>query len=126
VHFTEIEDEPLPRLPDDFPREVHDLLHLARYRRRPMRMTDEVPQSMEEGIWLIAAGHAICVGPISLARTLCRPDMVVIPVCDVDPFTVAIARHRDDRRAMVRALSHVAREALQAGGDRKLDEVEAS
>jgi DNA-binding transcriptional LysR family regulator len=126
VHFAEIEDEPLPRVPDDFPRDVHDLLHLARYRRRPMRMTDELPLSMEEGIWLIAAGHAICVGPISLARSLCRTGMVVIPVCDVDPFMIAIARRHDDRRAMVRALGRVAQEVLQEGSKRERAAVEAS
>ncbi len=125
VRFAEVEDDPVPRLPHDFSRELRDLVLLARYRQHPMCMTDELPQSLEEGIWLIASGHAICIGPASVARTICRPGMVVIPVCDVDPFTVAIARHREDRRAMVRALSRVAHEVLEKGR-RQRREVEAS
>lgn len=72
-----------------------------------------VPGSMDEGIWQIASGRAICVGPLSLARALTRPGLVTIPLADVDPVTIAIARRADDSRAAVRAFSHAAREHLR-------------
>jgi DNA-binding transcriptional LysR family regulator len=117
LRFEEIEDEPLPRLPDDFPAAVSDFLHLAARRRRPARVTEELPGSFEEGIWLIASGRAICVGPLSLARALARPGIAIVPLGDVEPVTIAVARRADDNRAAVHAFGRVAREHLRAGGE---------
>lgn len=113
LRFEQVEDEPLPGLPPDFPQAVDDFLHLADRRRRPARHAEFVPGSMDEGIWQIASGRAICVGPLSLARALTRPGLVTIPLADVDPVTIAIARRADDSRAAVRAFSHAAREHLR-------------
>ncbi len=114
LRFEQIEDEPIPRLPDGFPTAVSDVLHLAARRRRPARQTEQLPRSMDEGIWLIASGRAACAGPLSLARTLTRPGIVTVPLIDVEPVAVSIARRSDDSRAAVRAFSHIAREHLSA------------
>ena len=106
--FADIEDEPLPRTPDGFPSEVSHALHLGEYRRRPARLTEEVPSSSDEVVWLIATGRAICVGPLSLARAIAQEGMRIIPVVDVAPATVSIARRADDTRATVRALCDTA------------------
>jgi len=115
LRFAEIEDEPLPRTPDGFPAAVSHALHLGEYRRRPARVTGEVPRSPDEVIWLIASGRAICVGPLSLARAIAQEGMHVIPLIDVAPATISIARRVDDNRATVRALCDIAAERLCAG-----------
>jgi DNA-binding transcriptional LysR family regulator len=114
LRFEEVENEPVLRLPDGFPSDVSDFMHLTARRRTPVRLTEQVPGSMDEGIWLIASGRAICVGPLSVAQTLVRPGLVTIPISDVEPVTIAIARRNDDRRASVRAFGHVAREHLRS------------
>ena len=117
LRFAEVEDEPLLRLPPDFPPAVSDFLHLAHLRRRPARVSEELPRSFDEGIWLIASGRAICVGPLSLAQTLTRPGITIVPLCDVEPVTIAVARREDDDRAAVRAFSRVARDQLRPAPD---------
>jgi len=69
---------------------------------------------MDEGIWLIASGRAICVGPQSVAETLLRPGLVIVPISDAEPVTIAIARRIDDQRASVRAFGHLARAHIRS------------
>ncbi len=110
LRFEEVEDEPLPAVPGGVPVAVTDFLHLGHLRRRPSRHTADIPGSMDEAVWLIASGRAICVGPRSVAHAVARPGMVVIPLVDVEPMTISIARRADDHRAAIRAFIHIARE----------------
>jgi DNA-binding transcriptional LysR family regulator len=115
VCFEEVEHEPLIRMGNDFPTPVSDFLHLATLRHRPPRLSDQIPASWEEGIWMIASGRAICIGPLSLAEALTRPGIVTLQLSDVEPVTIAVAIRSDDRRAGVHAFARVALWAAQPG-----------
>jgi DNA-binding transcriptional LysR family regulator len=127
VRFAEVEHEPLIRMSDDFPSGMSDFLHLSSLRRGPPVLGDRVPRSWEEGVWMIASGRVICTGPLSLAEALARPGIVVVPLSDVPPVTIAVARHANDRRASVHAFARCAVSAVQprrvpadsAGGRRR-------
>jgi DNA-binding transcriptional LysR family regulator len=113
VSFYEVQDEPIIRLSDDFPPAVNDFIHLTAWRQSPARLTDQVPGSWEEGVWMIATGRAICTGPLSLAEALARPGIVTIPLRDVEPVTIAIAARSDDHRASVHAFTRTALKAVR-------------
>ena len=110
LRFEQIEDEPVPGVAAGFPTEIADFLHLADRRRRPARQAELAPRSIDETIWLLASGRAICLGPASLAHVFARPGIVNIPLIDVEPVKITLARHADDHRAAVRAFVHLARD----------------
>jgi DNA-binding transcriptional LysR family regulator len=108
LRFEQIEDEPVPGIPAGFRTEIADFLHLSARRRRPARHADFVPRSIDETVWLLASGRAICIGPASLAEVLTRPGIVNVPLVDVEPVKIAVARHENDSRPAVRAFVRVA------------------
>ena len=114
--FAEVEDLPVPALPAGFTRELADYLHLAELRRSPATEADVAPRSVEEIVWLITSGRSVCLGPASLAEMFARPGVAVIPLADVDPVPIALARRTDDRRPAVRAFSRLAREYFRTRG----------
>ena len=97
-----------------FRTEIADFLHLADRRRRPARQAELAPRSIDETIWLLASGRAICLGPASLADVFARPGIVSIPLIDAEPVKIALARHADDHRAAVRAFVRLARDHFHA------------
>ena len=114
LRFEQIEDEPVPGVAAGFPTEIADFLHLSDRRRRPARHADFAPRSIDEVIWLLASGRAICIGPASLADALTRRGIVNVPLVDVQPVNIAVAHHKDDRRSAVRAFVRVARDHFAA------------
>jgi DNA-binding transcriptional LysR family regulator len=114
LSFAEVEDLPVPGLPIGPSRGVADYLHLDEFRGRPAVESDVAPRSLEEMVWLISSGRAVCLGPASLAEMFARPGVVAIPLSDVDPVPIVLARRSDDRRPVIRAFSRLAREHFRA------------
>ena len=110
LRFEQIEDERIPGVAPGFPTEIADFLQLPARRWEPARRVDLVPRSIDETIWLLLSGRAIRIGPASLAAAFTRPGIVTVPLLDVEPVKIAVARHRDDCRQAVRALVRVARD----------------
>jgi DNA-binding transcriptional LysR family regulator len=114
LRFEQIEDEPVPGVAAGVPAEIADFLHLADRRRRPVRQAELAPRSIDETIWLLTSGRAICLGPASLAQVFARPGIVNIPLIDVEPVKIAVAHHADDHRAAVGAFVRLARDHFRA------------
>ena len=56
--------------------------------------------SVEEKFELIAAGHGIALVPLTVARSYSRPDLVYVPVLDLEPVgtCLAVLKGRRERR----------------------------
>jgi DNA-binding transcriptional LysR family regulator len=47
--------------------------------------------NVEEMLERVAQGDAMCIGPASMARYYARPDLVWVPIRDIDPLRIALA-----------------------------------
>ena len=119
LRFEQIEDEPLPGLMAGFPPEIADFIHLTHLRRRPARQAGCAPRSIDEMVWLLASGRAICLGPESMAEAFARPGIVAIPLIDVEPVQIAVARSKDDRRSATRAFVRLARDHFRVAAEQE-------
>lgn len=79
---------------------------------RPARIAAEVDNA-EETFELVASGAGIVLLSAGNARIYQRPGVTTIPVIDLDPSQLAVARRADDRRPAVRAFIAAALEAAQ-------------
>lgn len=66
--------------------------------------------NVEEMLEQVAEGAAVCFAPSSMARYYARPDIVWIPLTDVDPLRVALAWPEDGDNPLARAFARVVRE----------------
>ncbi len=66
--------------------------------------------NVEEMLEQVAEGAAICFAPQSMARYYARPDIVWIPLTDVDPLRVALAWPDGGDSPLVRAFAEVVHE----------------
>lgn len=66
--------------------------------------------NVEEMLEQVADGAAICFAPSGMARYYARPDLVWVPLTDVEPLRVALAWPADDGNPLVRGFAHVVRE----------------
>lgn len=114
LRFAQVEHEPIARLPDGSPTMIGEWPSLGAG-RRPPRQADQAPGSVDELVWLIMSGRAVWLGPLSVAEALTRQGIVTIPLIDVDPVTISLARRRDDHRPTVGALSRIARRTAGPG-----------
>lgn len=115
LRFADIEGEPVPRLAPAQQRNAEPW-HLAHRRSRPARVAAEVPRSLEGVAALVACGQAVCLGSQSLALALLRPGLVVRPLIDVEPATLAIAWLRDSRSRRLDDLLQAARSVTEWSG----------
>ncbi len=58
----------------------------------------------------VAAGTAVCIGPASMAEYYRHPDLVWLPITDVEPLRVALAWPRDTVNPLVASFVRVVRE----------------
>jgi len=70
--------------------------------------------NVEEMLEQVAEGAAVCFAPASLARYYARPDIVWIPLTDVEPLRVALAWPDDGESPLVRAFAEVVHEVRDA------------
>lgn len=76
----------------------------------PARRTSSVEEKFE----LIAAGHGIAMVPRSVAESYSRPDLVYLPVTDVEPVETCIAVTTGRRERRVRDFVRFAVETMGA------------
>jgi len=69
--------------------------------------------NVEEMLEQVAEGAAVCFAPSSMARYYARPDIVWIPLTDVDPLRVALAWPEDGDNPLVRAFAQVVRQVRE-------------
>ena len=77
--------------------------------------------NVEEMLEQTAAGAAYCIVPRSMTEFYPRPDLVWIPIDDIEPLRIAIAHRENDRSPLVASFVEVVRElatseAATAGG----------
>ncbi|WP_433295549.1 LysR family transcriptional regulator [Pseudonocardia sp. CA-142604] len=66
--------------------------------------------NVEEMLEQVAEGTAICFAPVSMARYYARPDLVWVPLIDVEPLRVALAWVEGEDSSLVRGFAGVVRE----------------
>jgi DNA-binding transcriptional LysR family regulator len=93
-----------PSVSEDWAREAW----LLNYRGSESRTAAETPTTLDEVWALVAAGKAISVLPEFMVDPTQGDGVRAIPLSDVDPVEVCLARRREDARATVSALFEVA------------------
>jgi DNA-binding transcriptional LysR family regulator len=71
---------------------------------------DNVEEMLEE----VAGGPGVCISPAGMARYYARPDIVWVPITDVEPLRVALAWPDGSESSLVAGFAAVVRE-LAAG-----------
>ncbi|MEV5747867.1 LysR family transcriptional regulator [Actinoallomurus sp. NPDC052308] len=71
--------------------------------------------NVEEMLEQVAEGAAICFAPVSMARYYARPDLVWVPLTDVEPLRVALAWPTGTDNALVDGFVGVVRELAAPG-----------
>jgi DNA-binding transcriptional LysR family regulator len=70
--------------------------------------------NVEEMLEQVAAGVAYCTSPESVARFYARPDLVWIPIVDIEPLQIALAWRADDGSPLLEPFAAVVRELAPA------------
>jgi DNA-binding transcriptional LysR family regulator len=58
----------------------------------------------------VADGSAYCIAPASMTAFYARPDLVWVPIPDVDPLRIALAWRERDTSPLVAAFLGIVRE----------------
>ncbi len=66
--------------------------------------------NVEEMLEHVAAGAGYCIVPRSMTEFYPRPDLTWVPIVDIDPLRIALARRDNDRSPLVEAFAAVVRE----------------
>ena len=66
--------------------------------------------NVEEMLEQVADGSAYCIAPASMTEYYARPDLVWIPIGDVDPLRIALAWRERDASPLVAAFAAVVQE----------------
>lgn len=67
---------------------------------------DNVDEMLEQ----VAAGVAYCIGPRSMTEFYRRPDLVWVPIADIEPLRTALAWRAGEKSPLVPAFADVVRE----------------
>jgi DNA-binding transcriptional LysR family regulator len=102
VTFAEIADEPLLALPESTGPLRHFWLANDLRGGQPARIAAEVTAA-DETFELVAAGEAAHLMAEGNAAIYTRPGITSVPVDGLEPAHFAVAWHRDDERAQVKA-----------------------
>jgi DNA-binding transcriptional LysR family regulator len=71
-------------------------------------------ENVEEMLEQVADGSAYCIVPASMTEYYARPDLVWVPLADVDPLRIALAWRERDRSPLVAAFAAVVRELARS------------
>jgi DNA-binding transcriptional LysR family regulator len=71
-------------------------------------------ENVEEMLEQVADGSAYCIVPASMTEYYARPDLVWIPITDIDPLRIALAWREHDRSPLLSAFAEVVRELAPA------------
>jgi DNA-binding transcriptional LysR family regulator len=72
-----------------------------------------VNDNVEEMLEQVAQGAAMCISPHPMATHYARPDLAWVPIDDIEPLRIAVARRRGDDSPLVAAFFETARETLR-------------
>ncbi|RKQ87427.1 LysR family transcriptional regulator [Solirubrobacter pauli] len=70
-------------------------------------------QNVEEMLEQVADGSAYCIVPASMTEFYARPDLVWVPIEDVDPLRIALAWRERDANPLVAAFAAIVRELTE-------------
>jgi len=73
-------------------------------------------ENVEEMLEQVAAGRAYCTGPKSMARFHARPDLVWVPITDVEPLRIAIGYSNGETSTLVAEFVKAVRETARSAG----------
>jgi DNA-binding transcriptional LysR family regulator len=104
IGFDELAGETFVRVPDAVSPTWRAFWQVAERRSngRVPRLADEVVDSVEEMLTVVAAGRAISLTHESVGRFYARPTVRYVPVTDVSPSVLALGWRADDRTPAVR------------------------
>jgi DNA-binding transcriptional LysR family regulator len=71
-------------------------------------------ENVEEMLEQVAAGAGYCITPESMARFYARPDLVWIPIVDIDALRIALAWREHNPSPLIAAFADVVRELAAA------------
>jgi DNA-binding transcriptional LysR family regulator len=71
-------------------------------------------ENVEEMLEQVAEGAAICITPRSMATHYSRPDLVWVPIADIEPLHIALCWRRGDDSALVSSFARVTRDLAAA------------
>jgi len=108
--LADIADEPLPRGEDPAWNAFWRIDPRPDGRRAP---DGPLVRVLEDKIEQVAAGETIAIVPMTTATGFTRPDLVLVPLDDVEPAHVALATRADDRSPLVADWREVARSELK-------------
>jgi DNA-binding transcriptional LysR family regulator len=69
--------------------------------------------NVEEMLEQVADGSAYCIVPASMTEFYARPDLVWVPIADVDPLRIALAWRERDASPLIAAFAEIVRELAQ-------------
>ncbi|MDA0182131.1 LysR family transcriptional regulator [Solirubrobacter phytolaccae] len=67
-------------------------------------------ENVEEMLEQVADGSAYCIVPASMTEFYARPDLVWVPIVDIDPLRIALAWRERDANPLVAAFAAIVRE----------------
>ncbi len=104
ISFDELAGETFVRVPDAVSPSWRAFWQVAERRPtgRASRLADEVVDSVEEMLTVVAAGQAISLTHESVGRFYARPTVQFVPVVDISPSVLALGWRADDRTPAVR------------------------
>jgi DNA-binding transcriptional LysR family regulator len=114
LRFEQIAEETFPARHPSVPEECARDAWLTSYRGADPKLSAEAPQGLDQLWTLIYANKAIAVLPRFLLSAAVGEGVRAIPLLDVEPVEVALARRRADRRPIVTALFEIAGDSAEA------------
>jgi len=116
LEYAQIEGERIPARHPSIPADWAQDAWLMNYRGSQPEVTKERPTSTDEVWALVSAGKAISVLPEFMVREAGGEGVRAVPLSDVEPIEVALARRVDDTRKTVLALFDAAAGAVASDG----------
>lgn len=104
LRYEQIEHETFPGRHPSIPEDWVEEAWVPHYRGAPRSFTREQPTTADEVWALVAAGKAISVLPEFMVAASLGDGVRAVPLSDVEPLEVALARRRDDSRAILDTL----------------------
>ncbi len=111
LQYAQIANERVPGRHPSVPKDWAQEAWLMNYRGSTPEMTREQPTSADEVWALVSAGKAISVLPEFMVKGAVGQGVRAVPLADVEPVEVALARRRDDDRRSVLAMFEAAEQA---------------
>lgn len=108
VRYEQLDDETFPGRHPSIPEDWAEQAFMPRWRGTARTFTREQPTTPDEVWALVAAGRAVAVLPEFMVAASQGDGVRAVPLSDVAPLEVALARRRDDTRTIVEDLFEAA------------------